>query len=121
MEVIFTKTLKKTDVGARLSFPTPKLVSLAGWGGQNHYVNLNVKDGKQKVWAFRCWKRRNGRHPKPWVSGEWLEFVQQYGLKIGDKVILVREDNPARGSEFRIEAKRRIVLLGQEIWADVIN
>ncbi|KAJ4825365.1 hypothetical protein Tsubulata_042956, partial [Turnera subulata] len=110
-----------TDIRTRFSFPTKKLGRLAGWEGQNYYVDLMVKDSKAKLWAFRCWKRRNGRHLKPWLHGEWLEFVGHYGLKIGDKVVLVREDDPFLGSQYRIEAKRRIILLGQEIWVDVIE
>ncbi|KAJ4824638.1 hypothetical protein Tsubulata_048850 [Turnera subulata] len=90
----------------------------------SYYVDLNVRDSKQKLWGFRCRKRRSGRHPKPWLSGEWLQFVHHYGLRIGDRVVLVREDDdvPVLGRpHYRIEVKRRIVLLGQEILADVTN
>ncbi|KAJ4831783.1 hypothetical protein Tsubulata_040069 [Turnera subulata] len=119
MEII-NKILQKTDIGARLSFPTGKLGCLGEWEGQSYYVDLNVRDSKQKLWAFRCRKRRSGRHPKPWLCGEWLEFVEHYGLRVGDRVVLVREDHPVLGPQYMIEAKRRIILLGHEIWADVV-
>ncbi|KAJ4839189.1 hypothetical protein Tsubulata_038957 [Turnera subulata] len=116
---ILNKSLTATDINIRLSFPTNTLQYLAGWEeGQNYCVNLKVKDSRQKVWNFSCRKRRNGSHPKPWLSGDWLNFVEHYGLMIGDKVVMVQEDDHFLGSQYIIEVKRNIIMLGKEICAD---
>ncbi|KAJ4833965.1 hypothetical protein Tsubulata_048115 [Turnera subulata] len=118
---IFNKALTKTDINVRFSFPTNRIECFAELEeGQSHSVDLTVKDSRQRVWTFSCRKRRNGSHPKPWLSGEWLRFVKHCGLKIGDKVVMVQEDDQFLGSQYRIEAKRRIIVLGQAIWADVL-
>jgi hypothetical protein len=49
----------------------------------------------------------------------WLKFVADYGLRVGDKVVLHGEDDHNLGSQFMIEAKRSIKLFGKEDWGDV--
>uniref|UniRef100_A0A6N2K8C8 TF-B3 domain-containing protein n=1 Tax=Salix viminalis TaxID=40686 RepID=A0A6N2K8C8_SALVM len=80
-------------------------------------VDLRVKDSCGELRVIRCWKRKNGDHDKPVLSSGWLKFVADYGLGVGDKVVLLREDDHSLGSQFRIEALRKIVLLGQ--WGEV--
>jgi hypothetical protein len=83
-----------------------------------NYVDLYVKDSCGELRVIRCLKR-NGVYDKPVLSMGWLKFVADYGLRVGDKVVLHREDDQNLGSQFMIEAKRRIMLLGEEAWGDV--
>nr|TKR65738.1 hypothetical protein D5086_0000318690 [Populus alba] len=108
---IFSKVLKDTDVRVRFSFPTHCLEHLDFAG--NNYVDLNVKDCYGELRVIRCLKR-NGVYEKPVLSMGWLKFVADYGLRVGDKVVLHREDDQNLGSQFRIEAKRSIKLFGFE-------
>uniref|UniRef100_A0A6N2K8C9 TF-B3 domain-containing protein n=1 Tax=Salix viminalis TaxID=40686 RepID=A0A6N2K8C9_SALVM len=111
------QSVKTTDVGAKLSFPTHGLEHL-DFAGSNS-VDLRVKDSCGELRVIRCWKRKNGDHDKPVLSSGWLKFVADYGLGVGDKVVLLREDDHNLGSQFRIEAQRRIVLLGRKDWGEV--
>ncbi|KAL9390840.1 hypothetical protein Peur_014760 [Populus x canadensis] len=61
----------------------------------------------------------DGDYNKPWLSKGWLQFVADYGLRVGDMVVLLREDDHRLGSQFRIEAKRKIILFGEEALGDV--
>ena len=115
---IFSKELKDTDVRVRFSFPTHCLEHLDFAG--NNYVDLNVKDCYGELRVIRCLKR-NGVYEKPVLSMGWLQFVADYGLRVGDMVVLHREDDQNLGSQFRIEAKRRssLKLFGEEVWVEV--
>ena len=115
---IFCKELKDTDVRVRFSFPTHCLEHLDFAG--NNYVDLNVKDCYGELGVIRCLKR-NGVYEKPVLSMGWRDFVADYGLRVGDKVVLHREDDQNLGSQFRIEAKRRssLKLFGEEVWVEV--
>ena len=113
---IFTKVLTDTDVHVRFSFPTRCLQHLDFAG--NNYVDLYVKDSYGELRVIRCRKREEGYY-KPVLSKGWRQFVAYYGLRVGDMVVLHREDDQNLGSQFMIEAKRRIMLLGEEAWGDV--
>jgi len=113
---IFSKVLRDTDVRVRFSFPTHCLQHLDFAG--NHYVDLYVKDSCGELRVIRCLKR-NGDYDKPVLSMGWLKFVDDYGLRVGDMVVLHREDDQNLGSQFMIEAKRRIKLFGEEDWGEV--
>ncbi|KAB5563755.1 hypothetical protein DKX38_003809 [Salix brachista] len=93
---IFSKELTDTDVRARFSFPTHCLEHLDFAG--NNSVDLRVKDSCGELRVIRCLKR-NGDYEKP--------------------AVLLREDDHSMGSQFRIEARRRIVLFGREAWGEV--
>ncbi|KAJ6706618.1 hypothetical protein OIU79_011114 [Salix purpurea] len=58
-------------------------------------------------------------NPRLVLSRGWLKFVADYGLGVGDKAVLLREDDHNLGSQFRIEAQRRIVLFDREAWGEV--
>ncbi|XP_061980632.1 uncharacterized protein LOC133700932 [Populus nigra] len=113
---IFSKVLTDTDVRVRFSFPTHCLQHLDFAG--NNYVDLHVKDSCGELRVIRCLKR-NGVYDKPVLSESWLKFVADYGLRVGDKVVLHREDDHNLESQFRIEAKRSIKLFGEEDWGEV--
>jgi len=113
---IFSKVLRDTDVRVRFSFPTHCLQHLDFAG--NKSVDLHVKDSYGELRVIRC-RKRNGVYDKPVLSKGWRQFVAYYGLRVGDMVVLHREDDQNLGSQFMIEAKRRIMLLGEEAWGDV--
>lgn len=113
---IFSEVLGDTDVRFRFSLPAHCLQHLDFAG--NNYVDLYVKDSCGELRVIRCLKR-NGDYDKPVLSMGWLKFVADYGLRADDMVVLHREDDHNLGSQFRIEAKRRIKLFGEEDWSDV--
>ncbi|KAF9685010.1 hypothetical protein SADUNF_Sadunf03G0009800 [Salix dunnii] len=113
---IFSKELTDTDVRFKFSFPTHCLEHLDFAG--NNFVDLRVKDSCSELRVIRC-RKRDGKYGKPVLSSGWLDFVAAYGLRVGDKVVLLSEDDHNLGSQFRIEAKRRIMLFGGEAWGDV--
>uniref|UniRef100_A0A6N2K9L6 Uncharacterized protein n=1 Tax=Salix viminalis TaxID=40686 RepID=A0A6N2K9L6_SALVM len=59
---VFSKELRATDVGVKLSFPTHGLEHL-DFAGSNS-VDLRVKDSCGELRVIRCWKRKNGDHDK---------------------------------------------------------
>ncbi|KAF9685011.1 hypothetical protein SADUNF_Sadunf03G0009900 [Salix dunnii] len=78
----------------------------------------DTDDSYGELRVIRC-RKRDGKYGKPVLSSGWLDFVADYGLRVGDKVVLLSEDDHNLGSQFRIEAKRRIMLFGGEPWGDV--
>jgi hypothetical protein len=113
---IFSKVLGDTDVRLLLCIPADCLQHLDFAG--NNSVDLHVKDSCGELRVIRC-RKRNERHETAELRMGWLKFVADYGLRVGDKVVLHREDDQNLGSQFRIEAKRRINLFGEEVWGDV--
>ncbi|KAL9351031.1 hypothetical protein Peur_058286 [Populus x canadensis] len=113
---IFSKVLTDTDVRFRFSLPTHCLQHLDFAG--NNSVDLHVKDSCGELRVIRCLKR-DGDYDKPVLSKGWRQFVTYYELTVGDKVVLYSEDDHNLGSQFRIEAKRRINLFGEEVWGEV--
>ncbi|KAJ6671933.1 hypothetical protein OIU85_013291 [Salix viminalis] len=113
---IFSKELRDTDVRHKFSFPTRCLEHLDFAG--NNFVDLRVKDSCGELRVIRCLER-DGEYDKPVLSSGWLVFVADYGLRVGDKVVLLREDDHNLGSQYKIEAKRRIVMIGREAWGEV--
>nr|XP_034901149.1 uncharacterized protein LOC118038820 [Populus alba]TKR85721.1 uncharacterized protein D5086_0000243420 [Populus alba] len=113
---VFNKELKYTDIQFQFSFPTRSLQYLDFAG--EFFVDLNVKDSSGELQVIRC-RKRNGDYDKPVLSIGWLQFVADYGLRVGDRAVLLREDDHRLGSQFRVEAKRKIILFGEEVWGDV--
>jgi hypothetical protein len=113
---IFSKVLTDTDVHVRFSFPTRCLQHLDFAG--NDSVDLHVKDSYGELRVIRCRKRKEG-YAKPVLSKGWRDFVTDYGLRVGDMVVLHREDDQNLGSQFMIEANRRIKLFSKEDWGEV--
>ncbi|WRX11328.1 B3 DNA binding domain - like 10 [Theobroma cacao] len=120
MALHFTKKLSKTDVvEKRLSLPTKYMRHLPGFRG-GHAVNLPVMDVHGTEWHFRYSIRRKG-HPKPVLSTGWGNFVKSKCLRPGDRIIIKMEANVAAapGPLYIIGVKRRMRLLGKEVWTAV--
>uniref|UniRef100_A0A7C9CQZ9 TF-B3 domain-containing protein n=1 Tax=Opuntia streptacantha TaxID=393608 RepID=A0A7C9CQZ9_OPUST len=83
---IVEKQLTPTDVQQCFCWPSNSLSELPGFN-DNHHVEFKVLDTAGKPWTFVCCTRRTGQHAKPVLRGEWLRFVEEKGLGIGDIVI----------------------------------
>ncbi|KAK8367534.1 hypothetical protein V6Z11_A02G187400 [Gossypium hirsutum] len=96
------KKQSKTDAEKRLSLPTEYMKHLPR-NRRGHPVNLAVID-------------MQGRHyPKPVLSAGWLDFVKVKCLRPGDHIMFKVEPN----AFYTIGVKRRIRLLGAEVWTAV--
>ncbi|MBA0850968.1 hypothetical protein Goshw_010371, partial [Gossypium schwendimanii] len=116
MALQFVKILSKTDTEKRLSLPTKYMKHLPRIR-RGHAVNLTVMDEQGRQWHFGYTIRRNG-HPKPVLSAGWHDFVKGKYLKPGDQIIFKLEANDA-AALYTIGVKRRIRLLGTEVWTAV--
>ncbi|EXB29016.1 hypothetical protein L484_018433 [Morus notabilis] len=105
--MIFQKSLKKTDVASRLSFPSKSIKNLPGFEGRN-VVHLRVMDKRGSPWRFSCYIRKKGGFRKPVLSGDWHRFVVSKGLSIGDEVRLFKEIDQATGAllHYRVEVTK---------------
>ncbi|GLT46690.1 hypothetical protein SLA2020_406020 [Shorea laevis] len=111
--VSFEKELTRTDKGSMLVVPT--------WFARNHMrrveggrsENLTVVDVGGRVWRFGYYVRRH-RNPRPVLRSGWRRYVLEKGLKVGDRIIFERVDGLPE--LYRIGARRRIKLFGQEVW-----
>ncbi|TXG71250.1 hypothetical protein EZV62_006185 [Acer yangbiense] len=120
LDEIFSKSLKQTDISARLAIPTDALKHINMPEGDN---NVYPKDLDGKEWRFQCYTRPTG-HPKPAFTTGWLDFVRAKGLQIGDKVTFSKLEDEAGGPpQYRIHASRlgAIKLMGAKVegWADL--
>ncbi|GMI83628.1 hypothetical protein HRI_002032100 [Hibiscus trionum] len=121
---MFSKTLTKTDVSVRLSFPAEALNHFKFPRGRDK-VEFSVTDGMGNSWEFGLSKRNEARHshPKPVLSSGWRAYVQAKGLKMDDRVILYRIMGRLVSKERKAQAQRKVRLFGKEIhgeaWVDV--
>ncbi|KAK6282656.1 hypothetical protein POUND7_016481 [Theobroma cacao] len=125
---MFSKLLTKTDVEKSLVIPTSSLDILPLEG---HLFYINVIDNTGKAWTFPCFiqqtegiesSQNNDEIKGPSViSVGWLKFLHNKDVRVGDTVFLyqISLDDNCTGTQFRIEVKRKIRLLGQDIWAAV--
>ncbi|KAG8497510.1 hypothetical protein CXB51_008882 [Gossypium anomalum] len=81
---------------------------------RGHPVNLAVVDMQGSQWNLVYTIGRKG-HPKPVLSAGWLDFVKVKCLRSGDHIMFKVEPNAL----YTIGVKRRIRLLGAEVWTAV--
>ncbi|KAK3199214.1 hypothetical protein Dsin_022629 [Dipteronia sinensis] len=87
---IFSKLLTISDVTSGLSIPTGALLHIPIPKGGRHYMGLVVKDSIGQVWKFHLYP--NSHDTLAFTEG-WLEFVQDKGVREGDKVIFSTGNN----------------------------
>ncbi|KAG6778513.1 hypothetical protein POTOM_014848 [Populus tomentosa] len=75
--------------------------------GQNS-MEFVAFDRLQKPWKFKVSIRNEGRYRKPWLKGEWDDYVHQKGLKKGDKVIFTMDDQENGDRIYYIRAERKL-------------
>ena len=81
------KYLTKNDVGRKFSVPAGWLRILPEFG-EGHEVVVRAIDGKGFYWAFHCCIRRTGPEVQ---SREWLKFINQKQLAVGDKIVIGKQ------------------------------
>ena len=115
---IFSQVLTDTDALVRLSFPRHCLqyLDFKGILYISPHVDLEVEDCNGRLHVIRC---LNIVYEDPVLSKGWRQFVKYFRLRVGDVVVLHREDDQILGPQFRIEAKRSIKLCGEEVWGEV--
>lgn len=78
---------------------------------------MNALDNNGKTWSFPCSVYQDESSGTV-VSVCWDEFVRQKGVRANDKVV-IKEKSMVEGTTFMIDVKRKIRLLGEDIWADI--
>ncbi|GMN26681.1 hypothetical protein TIFTF001_001392 [Ficus carica] len=118
MELMFRKSLKWTDVHARLLVPTKCLNKFPRTSEGVHTFGLQVRDADGSLWRFRCAVRKTG-YRKPVLSGDWHRFVVSKGLSIGDEIKFYKEHHDdgqesCTGAQqyYRVEVKKALVVFG---------
>jgi hypothetical protein len=102
------KVLSNSDTAnKRLEFPVRSLPAFPMPDGQNS-MEFVAFDRLQKPWKFKVSIRNEGRYPKPWLNGEWDDYVHQKGLKKGDKVIFTMDDQENGNRIYYIRAERKL-------------
>ncbi|KAG5248475.1 hypothetical protein IMY05_003G0005700 [Salix suchowensis] len=125
------KTLSETDVEVRFSVPSKWFrENLYSRFGGKFFLDLPVKDRSGEVQSFGFSVRTKGKHLKPVISRGSLQkkgavsngilqrqnsFVHAKGLKPGNKIVFVRENDPEMGTEYTVEVVKEIKLFGRDI------
>ncbi|XWS62842.1 hypothetical protein CRYUN_Cryun06bG0045200 [Craigia yunnanensis] len=121
---MLSKLLTKSDIEKNLLIPTcpSNLLPFE----ESHFFYMNVVDNTGNAWTFPCFIQHmsddNQSKESSVISIGWLKFACKKDVRVGDMVFLHRkslDDDNSTGTEFRIEVKRKIRLLGQDIWAAV--
>ncbi|XVE93288.1 hypothetical protein REPUB_Repub01dG0177900 [Reevesia pubescens] len=123
---MFSKLLTKTDVEKSLLIPTSSFdVFLPFEQGRFFYINVIDKTGKR--WSFPCFiqiqqtDHQAGNIESSVVSVGWFEYLCGKDVRVGDMVYLHQKcmDDDSTVTQLKIEVKRKIRLMGQDIWAAV--
>ncbi|GMI73726.1 hypothetical protein HRI_001041900 [Hibiscus trionum] len=125
---MLSKLLTKTDVEKSLEIPACGFDALPFQEG--HCFYMNVADNNGSAWTFPCFiqpQKTGGDEYQSIgssvVSVGWMKFATKIDLRVGDMVVLHHQslDVNSKGSnlQFRIEVRRKIRLLGQDIWTTI--
>ncbi|GLT63674.1 hypothetical protein SLA2020_362200 [Shorea laevis] len=114
MAVMFSKLLTEPDVKKNLLIPC---CSMGPSIPEEGVLYMNALDNAGKAWSFPC-SVHHDETTVTVVSVCWDEFVREKGIRANDKVVL-KEKSMAEGTIFVVEVKRKIRLLGEDIWADI--
>ncbi|KAF9679070.1 hypothetical protein SADUNF_Sadunf07G0101800 [Salix dunnii] len=100
MEIgLVNKKLTRTDIASCLAYPTGNLWAFQMLRGQNA-VNFNARDPTGRVWEFKLCTRNHGRHKKPVIRGDWLDYVREKGLTVDDFIILTMVEDAENGVRY---------------------
>ncbi|KAJ6427702.1 hypothetical protein OIU84_023156 [Salix udensis] len=106
MEVLMEKELNRTDIELCLAFPTSSRRAFSMPEGETA-VYFEATDTLEKKWNFRLSRRSV-------ITGDWLQFVRDKGLKVGDKIFMWREEG-ATGVRYTVRAETKIF----GVWVNV--
>jgi hypothetical protein len=74
-----------------------------------HAIDIEATDTIERQWIFRLSIRReNNPNPRPVFTGQWTQFVNEKGLRVGDRIIFSRQQVEGNGVQYSIRAERRI-------------
>ncbi|KAG6747376.1 hypothetical protein POTOM_049780 [Populus tomentosa] len=105
---VFSKSVSKTDIESRLSFPTHFLHNFPVPEGSN-LIEFQVIDTRGKLWKFKLsFRSGSGAYRKPVITGEWLSFVKDKGVQVGDTVTIFKQNNGTNECQYSISVTRRV-------------
>ncbi|XVF45211.1 hypothetical protein PTKIN_Ptkin02bG0186800 [Pterospermum kingtungense] len=125
---MFSKVLTESDLEKSLVIPTTCSFNVLPFE-DGHFFYMNVVDDTGNAWTFPCFLQQisddDNDHQtignSSAISIGWLTFARKQDIRVGDTVFLDRKsldnDNFTGTTQFRIEMKRKIRLLGHDIWA----
>ncbi|KAB5548361.1 hypothetical protein DKX38_011767 [Salix brachista] len=110
MEIeLVKKTLTTSDIASCLAYPTGNLWAFQMVQGRNA-INFNARDPTGRVWEFKLCTRNHGRYRKPVIRGDWLGYVGEKGLKVGDFIILTMVEDAENGVSYNIRVEPNLEL-----------
>ena len=90
----YPKVITKTDAGDRLNVSTERLddrfFELPDGENPLEFVAFDAK-GELGPWRFDLRTRKKGPYRKPVISGDWLKFVREKNVQVGDTVVFFKE------------------------------
>ncbi|KAK8499460.1 hypothetical protein V6N13_061020 [Hibiscus sabdariffa] len=125
---MLSKLLTRNDVERSLEIPTCAFDALPFQEG--HCFYMNVVDTTGTAWTFPCFiqpQKISGDEYQSVgssvVSVGWMKFAGKIDSRVGDMVLLHQQSFDANSKpsnlHFRIEVRRKIRLLGQDIWTNI--
>ncbi|CAK7351353.1 unnamed protein product [Dovyalis caffra] len=109
-QVAMEKLLSDSDAtNMRFEFPTKSLKNFLMPVGQN-YLKFVAMDMLGQPRELKISVRNEGKHKKPWMSGQWRSYVLEKGLKKGDRVKLIIQVRENGGRIYRIKAERNLTM-----------
>ncbi|XWS40002.1 hypothetical protein CRYUN_Cryun18bG0102800 [Craigia yunnanensis] len=119
MTMLTSKLLTKSDIEESLLIPTCSFHILPFEEG--HFFDIDVIDKTGKAWSFPCFIQQSEGIESPVVSVGWLKFLCGKDVRVGDMVCLHQKsmDDNSTCMQLKIEVKRKIRLLGEDICAAV--
>ncbi|XP_011000152.1 PREDICTED: uncharacterized protein LOC105107804 isoform X1 [Populus euphratica] len=101
-----SKSLSRTDIEERLSVPASCLHLFPMPEGVRE-IEFQAIDTLGKQWNFKLSCRSEG-HPKPVITGQWLSFVKDKGVKVGDTVTISQQNNGTNEVQYSISVSRKL-------------
>ncbi|MBA0799208.1 hypothetical protein Gohar_009737 [Gossypium harknessii] len=117
--LMISKQLTKSDIEKSLLMPTDSFGTLPVPFEGDRFFNVTAVDGTGKAWDFPCFVQQS----EGIVSVGWLPFPSGKDVRAGDTVFLHRKPMDDGGGDLtasaklKIEVKRKIRLMGEDIWA----